>query len=108
MLAAPRKIAGQIRAEIKARGLDAEVVDLGDDGKPDPPVDRIDGAVRSGNMSNAQWESLILSHPSLRWIHTASAGVDMVISPEVIRRGILVTRTRGLHGPPVSEFAMAL
>ncbi|MCH2201220.1 MAG: D-2-hydroxyacid dehydrogenase [Fuerstiella sp.] len=46
--------------------------------------------------------------PKLKWIQTAAAGLDMMLTPEVIKRGLIVTNASGLHAAPVVETAWAL
>jgi phosphoglycerate dehydrogenase-like enzyme len=45
----------------------------------------------------------------LRWIHSTAAGVDQLLYPEVLERGIIVTTSSGIHQPLVEHvFAMLL
>jgi D-2-hydroxyacid dehydrogenase (NADP+) len=44
---------------------------------------------------------------SLKWIQTLGTGVDNLIDQPALRRDIIVTNVRGIHGPPVSEAAIA-
>ena len=45
---------------------------------------------------------------NLKWIQTTSAGLDMMLTPDVVERGLIVTNASGLHAPPVVETAWAL
>lgn len=45
---------------------------------------------------------------SLRWIQTTSAGLDKILKPELVERGLLVTNASGVHAPSVVEVAWAL
>jgi phosphoglycerate dehydrogenase-like enzyme len=49
---------------------------------------------------------LLPAMPKLRWIHVMGAGVDGDLTPQVVSSDIVVTRTRGLHHLPVSEWVM--
>lgn len=71
------------------------------------PPRQVDAVLRAARLQGPAFERL-LARFQPRWIHAASAGVDGVLSPALVERGIVVTRTRGLHGTPVAEFAMAL
>jgi phosphoglycerate dehydrogenase-like enzyme len=42
----------------------------------------------------------------LAWIHTASIGVDAVMTAEVVRSSAVVTNARGVFEPPVAEWAL--
>jgi phosphoglycerate dehydrogenase-like enzyme len=46
---------------------------------------------------------------SLRWVHTASAGVDNVLTPEVAGSDeVVVTNSRGVFETPIAEFVTGL
>jgi D-2-hydroxyacid dehydrogenase (NADP+) len=45
--------------------------------------------------------------PKLRWIQTLGTGVDNLIDQPTLRKDVVVTNVRGIHGPPVSEAALA-
>jgi len=44
----------------------------------------------------------------LRWVHTASAGVDNVLTPEVAASDIVVTNSRGVFDGSLSEYVLGL
>ena len=43
----------------------------------------------------------------LKWIQTLGTGVDNLIDQPALRKDVIVTNVRGIHGPPVSEAAIA-
>lgn len=43
---------------------------------------------------------------SYRWIHFLSAGVDPIWGMDFDKRAVLMTRSTGVHGAPMSEFAL--
>ncbi len=43
----------------------------------------------------------------LKWIQTLGTGVDNLIDQPTLRKDVIVTNVRGIHGPPVSEAALA-
>jgi phosphoglycerate dehydrogenase-like enzyme len=45
--------------------------------------------------------------PKLKWIQTLGTGVDNLIDQPTLRKDVIVTNVRGIHGPPVSEAALA-
>ena len=45
--------------------------------------------------------------PNLKWIQTLGTGVDNLIDQPTLRKDVIVTNVRGIHGPPVSEAALA-
>ena len=44
---------------------------------------------------------------ALKWIQTLGTGVDNLIDQPGLRKDTIVTNVRGIHGPPVSEAAIA-
>lgn len=42
------------------------------------------------------------------WVHTASAGVDRLLSPELINSETLVTNARGIFEEPIAEYVASL
>ncbi|MGH3760457.1 D-2-hydroxyacid dehydrogenase [Actinophytocola sp.] len=45
---------------------------------------------------------------SLRWVHAASAGVNHVLTDEVIASEVVVTNSRGVFDQPMAEYVLAL
>lgn len=49
------------------------------------------------------------SAPNLKWIQSQSAGVEFVARvPKIVESDIILTNTRGAHGPSIGEHTMAL
>ncbi|WP_409057854.1 D-2-hydroxyacid dehydrogenase [Streptomyces sp. SYP-A7185] len=46
--------------------------------------------------------------PRPRWVHTASAGVDRLMCPELAASDTLVTNARGVFDQPIAEYVAAL
>ena len=44
----------------------------------------------------------------LKWIHAFTTGVDYIVNLPSLKKEIMVTSTRGIHGPQVSEMAFLL
>lgn len=44
----------------------------------------------------------------LRWVHTASAGVDNVLTPEVAASEVVVTNSRGVFDGAIAEYVLGL
>lgn len=68
----------------------------------------VEVAVGTGSAPELIREVVIQS-PRLRWLHLTSAGVDLALMPEVLRRSDLtLTNSSGAFDAPVSEFVLAL
>jgi len=44
---------------------------------------------------------------SLHWVHSAWAGVDRLLFPELVASDVLLTRTAGIYGSALAEYALA-
>lgn len=51
-------------------------------------------------------EAVLERAPRLRWVHSASVGVDTVLVPALIERPIVVTNARGVYSAALGEFAI--
>jgi len=43
---------------------------------------------------------------NLKWIHVFSAGVENVLTPEVVRSKVIVTNSSGIHAIPIAEHVL--
>ncbi|MGH9468225.1 MAG: D-2-hydroxyacid dehydrogenase [Terriglobales bacterium] len=44
--------------------------------------------------------------PRLRWVHSFEAGLDRLLTPELIASPVAVSNARGAYAPPLAEFAV--
>src|SRR5205085_2716917 len=75
-------------------------------GEPQDDVSAAEVVYRGGGLMPPGLRRLMPGTPRLRWIHVMGAGVDGDLTPQVVNSEIVVTRTRGLHQLPVSEWVM--
>jgi D-2-hydroxyacid dehydrogenase (NADP+) len=52
-------------------------------------------------------DHVVRDAPKLRWIQALGTGVDNIVDLPSLNPEVLVTNVRGIHGPPVSEAALA-
>ena len=43
----------------------------------------------------------------LKWVHSFSAGMDRVLTPELVTSSVLVSNSSGIHATPVAEHIIA-
>ncbi|HEU4459655.1 MAG TPA: D-2-hydroxyacid dehydrogenase [Methylibium sp.] len=48
-------------------------------------------------------EALVEAAPKLRWIQSLTTGTDAIVKLRALRPEVVVTSTRGMHGPQMSE-----
>jgi phosphoglycerate dehydrogenase-like enzyme len=46
--------------------------------------------------------------PRLKWLQTVGAGVDDIISPAIIERGLIITNNSGVHASNIAEHVLGL
>ena len=46
--------------------------------------------------------------PTLRWVHTGSAGVGAALFPELVESDVVLTNSAGIHAPPMAETVMGI
>ena len=46
--------------------------------------------------------------PKLRWIQSTAAGLEKLLTPEIVARGLTITNASGIHASAVAETAWAL
>ncbi len=50
--------------------------------------------------------ALLEAAPGLRWIHSATAGVGSLLTPELRARELLLTNSAGVHAQPIAEYVL--
>jgi len=68
---------------------------------------------REAKDADVAFSSLIRSDvlaraPRLAWIHSSAAGVGSLVSPELTRRGVVLTNSRGVHAEFIAEHVVAV
>jgi phosphoglycerate dehydrogenase-like enzyme len=46
--------------------------------------------------------------PSLRWVHSAAAGVERLLTPAARARGLSITNARGVFSRPIAEYVLMM
>ena len=68
-------------------------------------IDKTDILVAHGTAVS---EQLIRKASKLRWIQTLGTGVDSFLKLQSLKKDVLITSARGIHGPQMSEMAVLL
>jgi phosphoglycerate dehydrogenase-like enzyme len=61
-----------------------------------------------GSVPASVLDHVVSRSPRLRWIHSASAGVDRVTTASVRERGLIVTNARGVFSRPIAEYVVMM
>jgi phosphoglycerate dehydrogenase-like enzyme len=92
---------------IRAAAPGARIVTIGFDGHPDGPLEDVEVMLR-GRLPADTFDRILDRAPSLRWVHSATAGVERVLTPASRARGLLITNARGVFSRPIAEYVMLM
>lgn len=95
------------RARIVAAAPGARVVMLSHEGLADGPVDDVE-VLLHGFLAADAYERLLAHAPSLRWVHSAAAGVERLLTPAARARGLSITNARGVFSGPIAEYVLMM
>ncbi|HEY0605344.1 MAG TPA: D-2-hydroxyacid dehydrogenase [Herpetosiphonaceae bacterium] len=98
-------VAEQVRARVVELDLPVELIVVGDDGVTDSDLSQAVALFRA-NLSQAGYQRILEHATSLRWMHTASAGVENLLSDAIRERGISFTNSAGVHAIPIAEWVL--
>lgn len=101
----PLHFIDELREPAKAHG--AALIGYDQDAVPaDPGRDAV--ALFRWWLSSEAGDRIVREHPSLRWVHTGSAGVDHILTPGFRASGITLTNSAGVHAPSIAEWVVAM
>ncbi|HEY5434648.1 MAG TPA: D-2-hydroxyacid dehydrogenase [Candidatus Limnocylindrales bacterium] len=92
---------------IRAAAPGARIVTIGFDGHPDGPIDDVEAMLR-GRLPAETFDRILYRAPSLRCVHSATAGVERVLTPASRSRGLVITNARGVFSRPIAEYVMLM
>jgi phosphoglycerate dehydrogenase-like enzyme len=92
---------------IRSAAPGARIVTIGFDGHPDGPLDDVEVMLR-GRLPAETFDRILYRAPSLRWVHSATAGVERVLTPASRSRGLVITNARGVFSRPIAEYVMLM
>jgi phosphoglycerate dehydrogenase-like enzyme len=61
-----------------------------------------------GGITASVLDHIVGRSPRMRWIHSASAGIDRVATSLVRARGLTVTNARGVFSQPIAEYVVMM
>jgi phosphoglycerate dehydrogenase-like enzyme len=73
----------------------------------DPALDEAEILITGISTQAADPHDLVRRMPRLRWIHSVTAGVDDLVSEQLLERQILLTNGSGAYAIAIAEYAFA-
>jgi len=85
----------------------SRIVSLSLEGLADGSLDDVEVLLR-GPLPAATFDRLLSRCPRLRWVHSATAGVERVLTPAAERRDLRITNARGVFSEPIAEYVLMM
>lgn len=84
----------------------ARIVSVSPEGLAEGSLDDVEVLLR-GWLPGEVFDRLLARAPRLRWLHSATAGVERVLTPGALARGLTITNARGVFSRPIAEYVIA-
>ncbi len=95
-------------ARIHEAAPGARLVAVAADGSADGPLDDVRVLLRGSSLGGDALDRVLARAPRVEWIHSASVGVERVLTPLTLQRGIVVTNGRGVFSRPIAEYVLMM
>ena len=92
---------------IAAAAPGSRLVSVSLEGLADSDLSDLEVLLR-GPMPIGVFDRLIARTPRLIWVHSATAGVERVLTPAALDRGLAITNARGVFSDPIAEYVMMM
>jgi len=92
---------------IRAAAPGARLVPISAEGLADADLDEVEVLLR-GPISAAVFDRILARCPELTWVHSATAGVERVLTPLALRRDLAITSARGVFTEPIAEYVLLM
>lgn len=104
LLTLPEPVRSQYRDRLRRRFPEITIELVDHHSKTGPYIAAADALITFAPMLSSQ---VLESATRLKWIQALGTGVDNLIDQTALRKDVIVTNVRGIHGAPVSEAALA-
>ncbi len=104
LLAMPEAVRNQYRDRLQARFPELAINLVDHHSKVGPHIAAADALLTFAPMLSSK---VLQSANKLKWVQALGTGVDNLTDQPSLRKDVIVTNVHGIHGPPVSEAAIA-
>lgn len=92
---------------IAAAAPGSRLVNLSLEGLADSDLEDIEVLLR-GPLPVSVFDRILARAPRLMWVHSATAGVERVLTPAALERGLAITNARGVFSDPIAEYVLMM
>jgi phosphoglycerate dehydrogenase-like enzyme len=94
-------------ARISAAAPGSRLVSVSLEGLADGELADVEVLLR-GPLPRGSFDRLLARCPELKWVHSATAGVERVLTPAALERGVAITNARGVFSDPIAEYVLMM
>lgn len=94
-------------ARIADAAVGSRLVSVSLEGLADGDLSDVEVLLR-GPLPQGVFDRLLGRCPNLIWVHSATAGVERVLTPTALERGIAITNARGVFSDPIAEYVLMM
>ena len=92
---------------IAAAAPGSRLVSVSLEGLADGDLSDVEVLLR-GPLPAAIFDRLVARCPRLKWVHSATAGVERVLTPAALERRLAITNARGVFSVPIAEYVLLM
>jgi phosphoglycerate dehydrogenase-like enzyme len=92
---------------IAAAAPGSRLVSVSLEGLADSEISDVEVLLR-GPMPTGVFDRILARAPRLMWVHSATAGVERVLTPAALERGLAITNARGVFSDPIAEYVLMM
>ena len=92
---------------IAAAAPGSRLVSVSLEGLADSDISRRRGAA-ARSLPTGVFDRILARAPQLMWVHSATAGVERVLTPAALERGLAITNARGVFSDPIAEYVLMM
>jgi phosphoglycerate dehydrogenase-like enzyme len=92
---------------IAAAAPGSRLVSVSLEGLADGDLSDVEVLLR-GPLPMGIFDRLLARCPQLMWVHSATAGVERVLTPAALARGLAITNARGVFSDPIAEYVLMM
>ncbi len=85
----------------------SRLVSVSSEGLADGDLSDVEVLLR-GPLPQGIFDRLLARCPRLMWVHSATAGVERVLTPAALERGLAITNARGVFSEPIAEYVLMM
>jgi len=99
---------GLMSDKILAVAPGSRLIPINAEGHADESVEEVEVLLRGWSLGGDPLDRLVGRAPKMRWIHSVSVGVESVLTPCVLLRGLTVTNGRNVFDRPIAEYVLTM